>query len=390
MRYIHNHVDSILTTYKGEMPLSNFLKVYFRQYPILGSRDRKIISEILYCYYRCARAIRPEKSSMAEKADLGLLYCESDFVPVKRILPSHLSVMYGNGFGRNRELLLKMGYDLDLNALLPEAILFSEGIRREEWCTSILSKPKIFIRVVKRHLPYVLEQLNAAGIHFERLQEYCLSLPNGTKLESLLSPGHYRIQDASSQATMAYMSMKGTESCWDCCSGAGGKSLLIKELAPAAPLCVSDIRASILANLAERFRLYDLPQPECLQVSVENQEELDDTLGNRRFRHIVADVPCSGSGTWARTPEQLHFFEKNKLEVFSARQKKIAANAVRFLEAGGSFTYITCSVFAAENEEIVDFLLKQDKQLRLKEQKLINGISIGADSMFVAVLEREM
>jgi 16S rRNA (cytosine967-C5)-methyltransferase len=109
-------------------------------------------------------------------------------------------------------------------------------------------------------------------------------------------------------------------------------------------------------------------------------------LANRRFDHIIADVPCSGSGTWARTPEQLYYFDAASLHSFSQRQKEIAHNALRYLRAnGGTFTYITCSVFAEENERVVADILEKNSSIKLVQQKLINGVASGADSMFVAV-----
>ena len=388
MRYIHQHIGIILQMYKGDMPLANFLKFYFKKHPVLGSRDRKMLSEMAYCYYRCAKGLLPNGLSDAEKTDASLLLAESHLAHIEKILPEQLQSFYGQHFETNLTLLNKQGVDFDLNALFDNDIPFSDGIKREDWLRSMLHRPKLFIRVVPKYYNQVKQLLGSASLSFVELEDYCLSLANGSPVEKILSEKMYRTQDASSQKTARYFRVKDKESCWDCCSGAGGKSLLVKDIAPNAVLCVSDVRKSILDNLAERFQLYGYAIPERLLISVADTEQTKATLGSRSFEHIIADVPCSGSGTWARTPEQLYFFDEHTLRDFSERQKSITQNAIQYLSADGYFVYITCSVFKAENEEVVAHILKQNPQLKLISQKLINGLKIGADSMFIAVLER--
>ena len=55
MRYIWQHIRSITEVYDGSIPLAHFLKGYFKQHPILGSRDRKMLSAMAYSFYRCSR-----------------------------------------------------------------------------------------------------------------------------------------------------------------------------------------------------------------------------------------------------------------------------------------------------------------------------------------------
>ena len=81
------------------------------------------------------------------------------------------------------------------------------------------------------------------------------------------------------------------------------------------------------------------------------------------------------------------FFSEEQIANYSDQQKAIAVNACKFLKPGGHLFYITCSVFRKENEEVIDFLLKNN-DLQLESIKLINGIDKQADSMFIAVLRK--
>jgi 16S rRNA (cytosine967-C5)-methyltransferase len=99
-------------------------------------------------------------------------------------------------------------------------------------------------------------------------------------------------------------------------------------------------------------------------------------------------VPCSGSGTWARTPEWLSMFKAEELEHFQLLQRKIVENLVAFLKPGMPLVYITCSVFKKENEENIEHFTST-LPLEQVESTYINGISHGADTLFVARMVRK-
>jgi 16S rRNA (cytosine967-C5)-methyltransferase len=109
--------------------------------------------------------------------------------------------------------------------------------------------------------------------------------------------------------------------------------------------------------------------------------------GKELYDHIICDAPCSGSGTWARTPEQLYFWQPDKVHEFAALQLTIATNASKLLRPGGRLIYITCSVYQAENEGVVNALIAATG-MRVLTQSLINGTTLKADSMYVAVLQK--
>jgi 16S rRNA (cytosine967-C5)-methyltransferase len=112
-------------------------------------------------------------------------------------------------------------------------------------------------------------------------------------------------------------------------------------------------------------------------------------IKNLKSEIIITDVPCSGSGTWSRTPEQLYFFQERKIGEYSALQKRIVSNAISQLQPGGSFVYITCSVFKKENEEVAMYI-KENFHLQLKQMEVLKGYDKKADSMFVAVFKRPL
>lgn len=388
MRYIWQHISEILDSYKGAIPLAQFLKMYFKKQPKLGSRDRKILSAMAYSYYRCSKGLRKKNATLEEIVETALLLCDNDSMPQQRMLRDEWHSLRTEDLQQRLITARSIGFDFDFGLLFPFDTDFSEGITKESWVESMLQRPRLFIRLNEHKMNRVGSKLKQAGIEFEQLNNYCISLVNNTAVDQVLDAALYRVQDFSSQQTGNYFDVKKGETCWDCCAGAGGKSLLLHDIQPDVQLTVSDVRPTILQNLAARFCLYELALPERLQLSVADAQQTQSILGNRRFDHIICDVPCSGSGTWARTPEELYFFDFNTISTFSKKQLSIAMNVVGYLKPGGTMIYITCSVFAAENETVVQKLLEKNKDLSLQNMQLINGIEHKADSMFIAVLKK--
>jgi 16S rRNA (cytosine967-C5)-methyltransferase len=172
---------------------------------------------------------------------------------------------------------------------------------------------------------------------------------------------------------------------WDVCSGAGGKTILFKSIYPGAEIIASDIRSSILQNLKTRAGAYRLDN--IITLTGDATVNTDFVKPYAPFDFIICDVPCSGSGTWARTPEYFCFFDDKDLSDFSARQLNITCNAQQRLRAGGYLCYITCSVFKEENENVIMQLVAKTG-LKLLHKQIIDGTKVKADSMFVALLQR--
>jgi len=105
------------------------------------------------------------------------------------------------------------------------------------------------------------------------------------------------------------------------------------------------------------------------------------------FDGIIADVPCSGSGTWGRTPEQMRFFSRGKLQEYVTKQRAILSNVIKLLKPGGTLVYITCSVYRDENEDQVGYLTTSPG-MELLHSGLTEGYETGADTLFSAVLTR--
>ena len=149
-------------------------------------------------------------------------------------------------------------------------------------------------------------------------------------------------------------------------------------------LTVSDIRETILKNLHQRFKSAGIINYESF---VTDLSLADNKTIKKDFDLIICDAPCSGSGTWGRTPEQLVYFKRSTLQNYVDSQKKILSNAIPHLKRAGLLVYITCSVFEAENEGVVNFIT-ESLNGKLLDMQLLKGYQQQSDSMFVAVFKK--
>ena len=382
MRYIHNHIKKIIETYEGEIPLNLYLKNYFKKHPILGSRDRKMLSEMAFAWYRCSKAFAASLS-FEKKLEACLFLCDTQVHQLLQLLKPEWQGKHDYFLPQKINQLQKEKINFDMDKLFNSNAQFSDGIDKTEWLQSMFRQPDLFIRY-RKNPKTLIKLLGENNIHFRQVSDTCFALPNATKLEQFLPDADYVVQDASSQQTGNYFNPNKNEHWWDCCSGAGGKSLLLKDLETKIQLTVTDKRETILNNLKNRFSLYFKQQPEMMVVDVADEKALSRQMEGRSFDNIICDVPCSGSGTWARTPEQLYYFDPKTIKDFSKLQTTIATNAFKYLKAGGRMIYITCSVFKEENEAVIQKI----EEAKIEKTQLINGIENKADSMFVAVLTK--
>jgi len=147
--------------------------------------------------------------------------------------------------------------------------------------------------------------------------------------------GLIELQDASSQ--MAMLAMPEGESVLDFCAGGGGKALALAALG-----------RTVTAYDLESARMKDLPaRAERAGISLEISTLKN--LQGRKFPVVLVDAPCSGSGTWRRTPAEKWRLTPERFEDLKELQVDILKQAAQYAKPGGFLVYCTCSVFDIEN-----------------------------------------
>ena len=377
--YLAAHLASakiILSAYDGAVPFAAWLKTYFREHKKFGSRDRKLVADLCFCYFRLGVAFRHH--TMEERLLLGQALCHENSLFVKELKNEWQPVM---PLPLKEKLAFFSGNDE--GQIFPLASELSGAVEAEVFQLSFLRQPDLFLRLRPNKEKVVLQKLQQKAVPFQQ-SGACLRLPNSTKIEEVVTLDEEAVvQDISSQQVLRSLVQHYSGkrfSAWDCCAASGGKTILLHDHYPSASLTATDIRQSILVNLRSRLKRAGLPTVKSFVADVAApQFSMAQT-----FDVIICDAPCSGSGTWSRTPEQLLFFRAGKIEDYAALQKKVAYNASRCLKPGGFFLYITCSVFYRENEDVVAYL-QQAAGLRLISQEYLIGYDKKGDTLFAAL-----
>jgi 16S rRNA (cytosine967-C5)-methyltransferase len=377
-----NTTKKIIQSYDGNIPLSSWLKQFFKADKKFGSKDRKQISHACYCFYRLGNAFQNVNSE--ERILTALFLCSNSSNKLLEELKP----------GWNEKITLSIDEKLvilsaqnEVRNIFPHSSELSKENDQLQFHLSFLIQPDLYLRIRPGKKEKVLQKLRHSEIKFQLLNEDCIQLSNQSKIDEVLNVDEDAVvQDYNSQRVVEVLNSPRLPApnsrlfVWDCCAASGGKSILFYDHFPFIQLTVSDVRESILINLQKRFKKAAIKSYDCFLADVSSPR----FSINKKFDVIICDAPCSGSGTWSRTPEQLVFFREEQINHYASLQKKIVANVSRALKKDGHFLYITCSVFGKENEEVVEFI-ESNLHLQLQSMQYLKGYDKKADTLFVAL-----
>ena len=380
----------IIQLYDGAIPLAHFLKKYFSENKKHGSKDRKFITQACYNFYRLGFALKA--ISTEERLKIAIFLCNTN--------AGEWAILYDDDWLKrwNEQLRKKIYfiqslYNFSVDDIFPFTDEVSSDLNRDNFNLSHLIQPDVFLRIRNNQHEKVFSALHHHHIVFDKINEDCIAIENATKIDGIIEIDKDAvIQDYSSQRTKEFLEIIKSEignrkpqiDVWDCCAGSGGKSILAHDVLQNINLTTTDIRPSIIHNLKERFNKAGIKNYKAFVADISNPKS---KIRNLEFDAIICDAPCTGSGTWSRTPEQLYFFQPQKIKEYQALQKKIVANAISYLKRGSYFLYITCSVFKAENEDVIKFI-QNNFQLTLIKSELLTGYNKKADTMFAALFKK--
>jgi 16S rRNA (cytosine967-C5)-methyltransferase len=166
--------------------------------------------------------------------------------------------------------------------------------------------------------------------------------------------GRVAIQDEGSQLVAALVGPG--KRILDCCAAPGGKTAALATRLPEAEIFAAELhphRARLLRTMA--------PQP---NVHVVTADALVLPFTDE-FDRVLADVPCSGTGTLARNPEIKWRLRPEDLHDLASRQKAILSAAMGHVAAGGRMIYSTCSLEPEENQQVVTACLRDHAEFRV-------------------------
>jgi 16S rRNA (cytosine967-C5)-methyltransferase len=358
-------------------PADVLLNHFLRNHRELGSRDRRVLSQAVFSYFRWYGWTVSRLGLTTEEACLtGVMLDATELHPSFRYMqdqfPQRSSLMpIGDKAPAGKRDALNEWFEAALNGqplslqdLLPPE--FAEVVHPEaiEGCIQqFQQRPPAWIRT-RGDTPAIEQALKEqdipCSIH-ERLSA-AVAIESGTSLIRSLEnyAGQYVVQDITSQAVGNVCAPSPGEEWWDCCSGAGGKALHLMDLMEQnGSVLATDIRNEALKELKKRARRYGIRK-----IRTHPFNAVADEPYTKTFDGVLVDAPCSGWGTWARNPDARWRTSKREVVQCANRQLKILNNAKWCVKPGGVLVYAVCTLTRPETEEVVMQFLDQHDNFR--------------------------
>jgi 16S rRNA (cytosine967-C5)-methyltransferase len=190
--------------------------------------------------------------------------------------------------------------------------------------------------------------------------------------------GLLELQDGSSQAAMEWIAVAPGARVLDYCAGGGGKLLALAAQA----------QGRWFAHDANAQRMADLPARAAragVEVSILEGRDL---RGTAPFDLVLCDAPCSGSGTWRRTPDMKWRLTPARLAELIEVQTMVLDEGAQLVAEAGRLAYATCSVLQEENEAQVAAFLARHPAWHCEDRHAW-PVSAHGDGFYLAILTRK-
>jgi 16S rRNA (cytosine967-C5)-methyltransferase len=219
------------------------------------------------------------------------------------------------------------------------------------------------VTAIRLRRPQAEDQLRAEGIELAAgalLASARLVLQGDVTRTAAFRAGLCVIQDEASQIVASLVG--AGDRILDCCAAPGGKTTAIADRNPDARVTAVDLhphRARLLRNLLARPAETGSSN---VQVVAADARTLPLSA---KFDRVLADVPCSGTGTLSRNPEIKWRLTAEDLADLQARQLAILRAAMAQVATAGRLIYSTCSLEKEENEAVIEAALADDASFRI-------------------------
>ena len=334
----------ILQQYDGKVPFHQYFKLTAQNHKNWGSKDRKRYKAACYGFWKwCSR-------ELLNNEELFFQWLEQFFEEINgsnsNVINENNAESKVDGEDSNKtatELSVAGSESSKTLTSIPGSHWpeWSKEISEQQWLNWFRNEAPVWIK--RLHNDKSLQSgIDHGDLTLLDIKGDSLSFKSNSNLDFWVEKGDILIQDFGSQQSMEITDLmlelmdqtKAVSSAdqhslqiLDCCSGAGGKALglsanlLRKSVGQSAnpvrfELTCTDIRNSILHNLKERFKKTGLPLPKTQVINWTSAENPWITEHFKAFDAVIADIPCSGSGTWRRTPEEAHFFDGKSWRLF--------------------------------------------------------------------------
>jgi 16S rRNA (cytosine967-C5)-methyltransferase len=348
----------------------------------LGSRDRRAYRELVYTAIRYLPWIEPLLDTDPDEASRRLAWLAAD-TPALGVFRAGMAGGMPPCPPGAEEKARILGADA---GELSPAWLRSEC---PEACAPplrdvLLSRAPLWLRLQTEDPGAVLQELDRLGWAWRPspVVSSAVALPLDADVAGTdaYRSGKVEIQDIGSQLVLETARIPPGGQWLDACAGSGGKTLQLAWLLGAAGRVEArDSRQAPLRELSARAERAGLAGRIDIGPSA-------DPPGG--FDGVVVDAPCSGSGTWRRSPHLKWVATPEKIRQAAAVQLGLVRENAALVRPGGLLVYATCSLCRSENEAVVAGFLEGGGFEPLLAGKRLMPHEHDGDGFFVASFRR--
>lgn len=261
----------------------------------------------------------------------------------------------------------------------------------EGMCAAFLQEQGLTVRVDTRRITpeELMERLRGQGVAAERDDKIpeALHLMDIDHLSGLpeFAEGLFYVQDVSSMRVALEARISTGDTVLDVCGAPGGKSVhaaqLLKGTGRVITRDVSEYKVSLIRENIRRNRI------ENMEAQQWDARVLDETMIGQADV-VIADLPCSGLGVLGKKPDIKYRMTREQLEALSALQREILSVAQQYVRPGGVLLYSTCTIDAMENEDNVEWFLREYPFWQAEYQEQILPDVSGNDGFFLSRLRK--
>jgi len=363
-------------------PADRIMSSYFKQRRYIGSKDKAAISENLYTILR--NKMRFEY--ILNSKDLGV----HSRMLVALLLKFEDGDLYNTFDGdkyspkRLRPGQLERFAELDLNVIdsaplhvqlnVPEWIApkleaaLGNRFEQEMIATNKSATTDIRVNTLKSSVPPVDQALADVGYvaHKTDLSPWAIRFEKRVALFGLPSfkQGWFEVQDEGSQLLALLTGVKAGQKVVDFCAGAGGKTLAMAAMMEnKGTIYACDVHTRRLEQLGKRTKRAGVHNVRTHVLSSENDKWVKKHAAYADV--VLLDAPCTGTGTWRRSPDSRWNLSQQNLDDLVALQQSILQSAKRLVKPGGRLLYATCSMLNEENEQQIERFLENNPEFSI-------------------------
>lgn len=395
LRHTHlRHAAAALARVRDEGTPADFaLRELFAQHRSAGSRDRAAITRLVY---GVLRDWYPLRAALGEATPLEL--CAAHALRAHALTAAQLPAIEGLDAAALAARLaafdpaaLDAAARHNLPAWLWQALQAQYGAEAAALADALNAEATVDLRVntLKADREQARQALREDGIEAEPIAgvDTGLRLPKREALQRTRAfrDGWIEPQDAGSQRLAAFVAPSPGETVVDFCAGAGGKTLALGALMRnRGVLHAFDVSRARLARSEPRLARSGLTIARPQALTHERDARLNPLLD--RCDAVLVDAPCSSTGALRRNPElRLRTIDLSDL---AAEQGAILEAAARLVRPGGRLIYATCSLLAAENEEIAAAFISYHKEFEPDGELILLPHRDGTDGFYAVRLRR--